>query len=165
MTLFTNRRLRPALAIAALGLAAAAFPGDTAAQTSTDEEAVRTVVTTLFEAMAARDTATMAALFADNARFAGLGREGVVYTTPGEFLSAVASATGPAWIERTYDTDVKIDGPLASVWAYYTLHLGEDFSHCGYDAFQMLKIGDAWKIVHLADSRRREGCSNTEVNE
>lgn len=164
MTLSTTRLRRFAFGIPALALASVLSGGEAAAQTTTDEDAVRTVVTTLFDAMAARDTAAMAALFAPDARFAGLGREGVSYTTPAEFMSAVAGASGPAWIERTYDTDVKIDGPLASVWTYYTLHVGDQFSHCGYDAFQMLKVDGTWKIVHLADSRRREGCTRTDVN-
>ena len=164
MTLSTTRPRHFPLTFLTLALATALSADAAAAQSTSDEEAVRTVVTTLFDAMAARDTAAMSALFAPDARFAGLGREGVSYTTPAEFLSAVAGATGPAWIERTYDTDVKIDGPLASVWTYYTLHVGEQFSHCGYDAFQMLKIDGTWKIVHLADSRRRDGCSRTDAS-
>ncbi len=158
MTFPNPRAARYAAVSALVILAAVVAAAPAAAQSSADEEAIRDVVTTLFEAMAARDTATMATLFAPGARFAGLGQDGVAYTTPAEFLSAVAGATGPRWIERTYDTEVRIDGPLASVWTYYTLHLDEQFSHCGYDAFQMLKLGGAWKIVHLADSRRREGC-------
>lgn len=132
-----------------------------AAAQSADEQAVMDVVTTMFDAMAARDTAAMGELFAPDARFAGVGRNGLSYTSAQEFMNAVASATGPAWIERTYDHEIRVDGALASVWTYYTLHLDEEFSHCGYDAFQMLKIGGEWKIVHLADSRRREGCTHT----
>lgn len=144
-----------------MALAPAGVRAQDAAVPTADEAAVKDVVLRLFDAMAARDTAAMGTLFATDARFAGLGRNGVAYTTPQEFMSAVASATGPAWIERTYDHDIRIDGVLASVWTYYTLHVGDQFSHCGYDAFQMLKVDDAWKIVHLADSRRKEGCDRT----
>lgn len=155
----STRRAVVAVGFSLLALA----PGTGWAQSGESEEAaVRDVVVRLFDAMAARDTAAMAVLFAPDARFAGLGRDGVTYTTPQEFMAAVASATGPAWIERTYDYDIRIDGPLASVWTYYTLHVGDQFSHCGYDAFQMLRVGDAWQIVHLADSRRKEGCTRTE---
>jgi uncharacterized protein (TIGR02246 family) len=150
-----------ALARAALALLLTMASAAPAAAQDADEQAVDAVVTTLFEAMAARDAAAMATLFAADARFAGLGRNGIRYTTAQEFMDAVASATGPAWIERTYDREIRIDGALASVWAYYTFHLDEQFSHCGYDAFQMLKVDGAWKIVHLADSRRAEGCTHT----
>ena len=142
-------------------VAAIAIEAAPAAAQTADEQAVLDVVNRMFEGMAARDTAAMSALFAPDARFAGVGRNGISYTTAQEFMAAVAGATGPAWIERTYDHEIRIDGPLASVWTYYTLHLDDEFSHCGYDAFQMLKIGDEWKIVHLADSRRREGCTRT----
>ena len=60
--------------------------------------------------------------------------------------------------EVLHDTEVRIDGPLAIVWTYYDFFAGENFSHCGYDAFQLLKVGGEWKIVALADTRRREGC-------
>lgn len=151
--------LRGAAAVALL--AAAAAPA--AAQASADEQAVREVVSTLFEAMAARDTATMASLFAEDARFAGVARDGTLrYTTPAEFIASVGGSSGPALNETLYDIEVRVDGPLAVVWTYYTFHLGDEFSHCGYDAFQMLKLQDEWKIVHLADSRRREGCTHQE---
>lgn len=164
MTRSKTRALQCALSTAiALG-SLQLMTGHAAAQSSADDAAVRQVVTDIFDAMAARDTAAMSALMAPDARFARRSRDGttVRYTTPGEFFEGVANATGPNWIERTYDTDVRIDGPLASVWAYYTLHVGEEFVQCGYDAFQMIKLGDAWKIVHIADTARTEGCTHTE---
>ena len=35
---------------------------------------------------------------------------------------------------------------------------GEQFSHCGVDAFQLAKYQEGWKVVTLADTRQREGC-------
>ncbi len=157
MTKMVRRLLRGAAAVALL--AGSAVPA--AAQAGADEQAVRAVVSTLFEAMAAGDTATMASLFAEDARFAGVGRDGTLrYTTPAEFIASIGEHSGPALNETLYDVEVRVDGPLAVVWTYYTFHLGDEFSHCGYDAFQMLKLQDEWKIVHLADSRRREGCTH-----
>ena len=146
----------------ALGLGLLACAATPAMAQDADEQAVIDVVNTLFEGMAARDTAAMAPLFAEGARFAGVGRDGGIhYSTPQEFMNAVAGASGPAWIERVYDIEVRIDGPLANVWTYYTFHLDDRFSHCGYDALQMLQVEGTWKIVHLADSRRTEGCTHT----
>jgi uncharacterized protein (TIGR02246 family) len=134
------------------------------AQATADEQAVRAVVDRLFEAMAVHDTATMRTLFAPDARFAGVDREGnLSYTTPDEFFEGVGrGAGGPAFNETLYDVEIRIDGPLAQVWTYYTFHVDDRFSHCGYDGFQMLKLNGEWKIVHLADSRRREGCTHQE---
>jgi hypothetical protein len=36
--------------------------------------------------------------------------------------------------------------------------VGDRFSHCGVDAFTLAKEDDAWKIVALTDTRRRQGC-------
>jgi hypothetical protein len=48
------------------------------------------------------------------------------------------------------------------VWAYYTFHRNATFSHCGVDAFMLVKVGPVWKITQLADSRRTQGCTHTE---
>lgn len=150
------RRLLPLAAV----LLATALPAQ--AQTS-DEQQVEDVVVKLFEAMAKRDTAAMSALFVQDARFAGVSPQGEVRsTTAADFMKAVAGAEGPFWIERTYDREIRVDGPIATAWTYYTLHLDERFSHCGYESFHLLKTGGAWKIVHLIDSRQREGCRHTE---
>jgi len=153
------RRALPAALLLLLGLAVPAR-----AQNAGEEQAVRDVIDALFEAMAARDTAAMRAVFADDARFAGVDRDGNLrFTTPSEFLAGIGGApAGSALNETLHDVEIRIDGPLAQVWTYYTFHLGDQFSHCGYDGFQMLKLQGAWKIVHLADTRRREGCTHQE---
>jgi hypothetical protein len=60
--------------------------------------------------------------------------------------------------EVLHDVEVRVDGPLATVWTYYDFFAGGEFSHCGYDAMQLLKVRGDWKIVALADTRRTEGC-------
>jgi len=73
-------------------------------------------------------------------------------------LVAIAKPHTEAYDERiTFDL-VKIDGELAMVWAPYKFYLGEKFSHCGVDAFQLVKINNNWKIQYLIDTRRRQGC-------
>jgi hypothetical protein len=84
-------------------------------------------------------------------------------TTPARFAAAIAGAkAGDVWNERIFDPEVRIDADLAQVWAYYTFHLNKQFSHCGVDAFMLRKVGGAWKITQLADSRRTQGCTHTE---
>ena len=69
--------------------------------------------------------------------------------------------SGGMGIIRIWDPEVRIDGDLAQVWAYYTFHRNGAFSHCGVDAFMLLKVGGEWKITQLADSRRTTGCTHT----
>lgn len=135
------------------------------AQTS-DREAILATVQKVFDAMRTRDTALLAQAFDTTARLAGVSNRGtptVNLTSPAQFGAAILRApAGDVWNERIYEPEVKVDGPVAQVWAYYTFHRNATFSHCGVDAFMLLKVGGAWKITQLADSRRTEGCTHTQ---
>lgn len=137
-------------------------PAARAQSKADDEREVIRVVERLFEAMRTRNTAELRAVFDTSAHLVSSGvRDGVPFarSMPAErFIQAVGSAQGDEWIERFYDPEVRIDGNLATVWTYYTFHLGSRFSHCGYDAFQLSRTADGWKIMSLADSRQTEGC-------
>lgn len=132
-----------------------------------DRSAVLATVQKVFDAMRTRDTSLLRQAFDTSARLAGVSTRGgpptVRLTTPAAFGSAIASApAGDVWNERIYDPEVRIDGDVAQVWAYYTFHRNKTFSHCGVDAFMLLKVGSDWKITQLADSRRTTGCSHTD---
>jgi Putative lumazine-binding len=146
-------------------LTLATRPGAAPAQTS-DREAVLTTVQRVFDAMRTRDTALLTQAFDTTARLIGVstrGTAGVSLTAPSQFAAAIARApAGDVWNERIYDPEIRIDGPVAQVWAYYTFHRNTTFSHCGVDAFMLLKVSGTWKITQLADSRRTEGCTHTE---
>jgi hypothetical protein len=126
----------------------------------TEEAAVRAVVDRLFDGMRSRDTTAMRSVFAEEAQFYGLSQTGTVRTDrPSDFITSIAGApAGLVLDEVLHDVEIRIDGPLASVWTYYDFFAGENFSHCGYDAMLLLKVQGEWKIVSLADTRRREGC-------
>jgi hypothetical protein len=125
-----------------------------------DEAAVRAVVDRLFDGMRTRDTTMIRSVFADEAQFYGLGQDGgVSIDTPGAFIQNISGApAGLVLDEVLHDVEIRVDESLATVWTYYDFFAGENFSHCGYDAMQMLKVRGEWKIVALADTRRREGC-------
>ena len=74
------------------------------------------------------------------------------------FLVAISKNLIEVYDEQiTFDV-VKIDGELAMVWAPYKFYIGEKFSHCGVDCFQLVKLNGEWKIQYLVDTRRRQGC-------
>ena len=129
-----------------------------------DREAILATVQKVFDAMRTRDTALLSQAFDSTARLVGVSSRGapsVSLTMPSQFGAAISRApAGDVWNERIYDPEVRIDGNLAQVWAYYTFHRNSTFSHCGIDAFMLLKVGTAWKITQLADSRRTEGCTH-----
>lgn len=135
-------------------------------QDAAERAAVLTTVQKVFDAMRTRDTAMLSQVFDTTARLVGVsGRGGtpsVSLTKASQFGAAIARApAGDVWNERIYDPEVRIDGNVAQVWAYYTFHRNAVFSHCGVDAFMLLKVGTEWKITQLSDSRRTDGCTHT----
>lgn len=159
-------RSRAAVLAAALALVAAA-PVHAQGASEADRRAVLATVQKVFEAMRTRDTSLLRVAFDTSARLGGVAQQGgsasIRNMTHQQFGAAIAGApAGDVWVERIFDPEVRIDGEVAQVWAYYTFHRNGTFSHCGVDAFTLLKVGAEWKISYLADSRRKTGCTHTE---
>ena len=127
---------------------------------------IMTTVHKVFDAMRTRDTVLLASAFDTTARLVSGPRNNgtsVSLITPSQFGAALNRApAGDVWIERIWDPEVRIDGDVAMVWAYYTFHRNKEFSHCGVDAFMLRRIGGQWKITQLSDSRRTTNCTHTE---
>jgi hypothetical protein len=119
------------------------------------------VVERLFDAMRQRDTAAMRAAFDTSARLIGTSnRNGVptIRVIPiQQWLEAVGRA-GVQLDERIWDPVVQSDDNLATVWVKYEFLAGNEFSHCGVDAFQLFKGASGWKIFSVADTQRRDNC-------
>ena len=150
----------------ALIAAMAAAPGPADAQES-EEAAVMAVIEEMFDAMRAGDSAAMRALLHPTATGASVSlREGVPTLTREEslddFVQAVGTPHEEVWDERIWDAEVRVDGNLATAWMKYAFYAGDEFSHCGVDAFQLFKGEDGWKVFHIADTRRREACETPE---
>jgi hypothetical protein len=146
---------------AALTLLAAAAPAR-AQDPPGDEAAVLGVVKRLFDGMRTGDSAAVRATFHRQALLATTatkqGAATVRIDTVDAFVRAVGTPHPEVWDERIRKPRVELDGPLASVWVEYSFYLGNKFLHCGIDAFQIARDGDAWRIVALMDTRRKDGC-------
>jgi hypothetical protein len=57
--------------------------------------------------------------------------------------------------ERIKFKSVQEDGTLAIVWTPYQFYFQGKYSHQGVNSFQLVKLGDAWKIQYLIDTRRK----------
>ena len=66
-----------------------------------------------------------------------------------DFAANIARQTRPM-IERMWDPEVRIDGPVATLWAPYDFYSAMEFSHCGTDAFQLAKTAEGWKVVMVS---------------
>jgi hypothetical protein len=130
------------------------------APSGSEAAAVRAVIDQLFDGMRERNTAKMGATFFADARLFGLSQDGNVRMTPAmDFVASIERAPAGVLLDEVLgEVEIRIDGQLATAWTYYDFFAGDNFSHCGYNAFQMLKAGGEWKIVSITDSRRRDGC-------
>lgn len=129
----------------------------------TEEDAVKNAVNKLFIAMKSSDARGLKESFADSAILQSLvkNKEGnfiVKDEKIQEFIDAVSKLPAGDADERIQFETIKIDGPLAIVWAPYKFYYKGKFSHCGVDSFQMAKTNGTWKIQILIDTRRKENC-------
>ena len=143
---------------------AAAPPPPPQPSYASDSAAIRLVVSRLFDGMRARDTAAMRALFHEPVAMRSVGwRQGTpVVEADGleDWFNGISSApAGLLLDERLGPPEIRVDGNLAMVWAYYEFYAGDTFSHCGVDSFQLGRTGGGWTILLLADSRRKQGCT------
>ncbi len=122
-------------------------------------DSIVAVAKRLFDGMRAHDSTTIRSAFAPGAMMSGVPRPGqpVAFEGPDQFIAA-AGRPGAPWDEQIFDPVVAVDGDLATLWVFYTFSLGEQFSHCGVDSFQLMRLGGEWKIAYLADTRRKTGC-------
>lgn len=52
--------------------------------------------------------------------------------------------------ERGFGPQALVSGALATVWMPYDLYIDGVWSHCGVDAFTMLKVAGRWQIATMA---------------
>jgi len=134
------------------------------AQTETPEsESVKKVITRLFDGMRKGDSSMVSKTFAKDMIMQTISnRQGEIQVKtdkPAGFLKAVGTAHQETWDERITFDQVLIDDNLASVWTSYQFYIGDKFSHCGVNSFQLVKGKEGWKIVYLIDTRRKENCN------
>lgn len=136
----------------------------TAAHWVEEKEDVTKPIKQLLEALQKGDSALLHQAFAEHITFAIFGSDKngkpfVRYESSLDWLLKTVGTPHPEVNnESIWDEKILVDGNLAQVWANYAFYLGKKFSHCGVNAFHLTKIGDSWKIFHLAFTRQREGC-------
>lgn len=133
-----------------------------APQTAQQEAEVLAAMNRLFDAMRNRDTAAVRQLLHPDVRMFVPSLENAApvirVMTPDAWIPSLARAV-ERLDERAIRPEVRIDGPLASIWTRYDFRIGTEFSHCGTDAFHFGRTAEGWTIIALAFTVQREGCS------
>lgn len=133
------------------------------AQNTEEEDAVIQTIQQFFDGMRSSDTSLIRATLHPDIRLQTTftDSEGKPQIRLGDieaFLVNVGSPREDIYDERIWSYDVKVEDNLATAWTPYSFFVGEKFSHCGVNAFQLFKAENGWQIIQIADTRRREGC-------
>jgi hypothetical protein len=127
----------------------------------TAEDSVKTTINMFFEGMKSADTSLIRATLTEGVIFQTIARKkegGLTVRSENvdDFIKFIATTTkGDADERITFDA-IKIDGVLASVWTPYNFYMKGQFSHCGANSFQLVKLKGLWKIQYIIDTRRRD---------
>ncbi|REE01046.1 nuclear transport factor 2 family protein [Marinoscillum furvescens] len=128
-----------------------------------EDEAILKPIRNLFEAMTLCDSTLAASCFTADAMLHGVktnenGQASLKSFPASKFISIIGKPKAEKWHEPIWDIQIQQDDQLASVWVEYAFYLGNTFSHCGVDSFQLIQTANGWKIFALADTRRTEDC-------
>ena len=147
---------------AVMALLGAHLPVRTAAAQSPAEQEVLASIRAFLDAMKAKDTTGMKLALDPVTRFTLLRPSAngtkVMMLSGADFVKTATQSDGPTYDEPIRKPVVHIDGDLATVWAEYQVRMQGKVSHCGYDSFQLARLGGRWKILSVSDTFKREGC-------
>ncbi|MBA2746417.1 MAG: nuclear transport factor 2 family protein [Flavisolibacter sp.] len=128
-----------------------------------DEESVKHVINNLFDGMRNADSASVRQCFHADARLQTVLKNQAVKLRVGEesvnnFVRMIGMPHEKIYDERIKFDMIQIDGDLAVAWTPYSFYIGSDFSHCGVNAFQLVRTEKGWKILSIIDTRRKDNC-------
>jgi len=129
------------------------------AQKNQEKPAIKQVIQNMFFAMQTGDTALFRSCFAPTVIFQTIVTKDNLTKVKTEdfeaFLKSLNKYPKGALDERIKFKSVQEDGALAIAWTPYQFYYQGKFSHQGVNSFQLVKLGDTWKIQYLIDTRRK----------
>jgi hypothetical protein len=140
----------------------AALPAAAQTKQEDDKTAVLASVQEFFDTMASRDVAGARGVLMPEGRIVSVrdqnGQAVTRTSTVEEYLKSLGGGK-QANRERIWSPEVRVHGPIASVWTPYDFWVDGKFSHCGVDIFDLVKTADGWKIAALTYTVERTGCA------
>ena len=133
------------------------FSSSIHAQKRLEKPAIKQVIQNTFRAMKTGDTALFRSCFTHSVIFQSVDTKTNTIKTENfeAFLTSLKKYPKGSLDERIKFKRIYEDGTLASVWTPYQFFYQGKFSHQGVNSFQLVKLGDTWKIQYLIDTRRK----------
>ena len=130
---------------------------------TSDAAAIKQTINTLFDAMRKGDSTLLRSVFSGSMILQSLSNEKngkpVLSTESVDGLvKDIGTPHAAVYDERVVYDAIKIDGDLACVWAPAKFYVGDQFDHCGVDAFQLIRTADGWKVFSLVHTTRKDNC-------
>ena len=145
-----TKRLRTSGICAILAAVVVALPAS--AQEALDEHArVEAIAEAALEAISNEDMIAFTDLMVDDAITVSIAeRDGEVRYSVRSRAESRARNPQNDILERGFDPEISISGPVAMVWLPYDLYVDGAWSHCGVDTFTLVRIEDGWRIASMA---------------
>ena len=139
------------LLCALLCVAGVARPAQSQAGSAADEAAAIAVADSALAAISRLDFVALTDFMLDSAvTFSAQERNGQARTSFRSRAAQRAMRFNGSITERGFCARAQVSGPLAVVWMPYDLYQNGAWSHCGVDAFTMLRTAaGAWRIASL----------------
>lgn len=135
------------------------------AQTQDEKDALA-VINKMFTEMANHNPPAIAELYTKEANLAAIikTKEGktVVRAFTGEAFSKNFAEKRGEIKEDMYAPKVEVDGDFAMVWGRYVFFIDSKISHCGVNAFHLVKTETGWKIANASSTIDSTSCTETE---
>lgn len=126
------------------------------AQNTSEKEIIKPIES-LFNAMKSADSLGVKNAFSGSAIMQTFGKNQEIRTDKVEdFAKQVGASQAGDLDEKFTISKILVDGNMASVWVPYQFYYKGNFSHCGVNSFQLVKINDEWKIQYIIDTRRKK---------
>ena len=131
-----------------------------AQQSHPEYASVKLVIDNFFESINTGNGELLASLEVEGAQILNI-REGAA----GEYEFAARNwfvaenfSSDTQLTERYWDEELLISDLLAVFWTPYDFHVDGEFSHCGVDVLNLIKIEGAWKIGHAMWTIQEPDC-------
>lgn len=131
-----------------------------------ERDAILALMDQAFDAVASRDPDDMRAIqlaegtsLSFRPRQNGAPGELEMQMSTNEALVAGDVDDGSRFTERwTVEPTVMIRGPIAVVWGEYEFWIDGEYSHCGIDSVDLVKVDGAWKIANWMWTVEKDNC-------
>ncbi|MGB5668886.1 MAG: nuclear transport factor 2 family protein [Maribacter sp.] len=129
-----------------------------------EKKAVQKTIETFFDGFHKQDSMLIKQTVSENiiVQTIGKNKEGnsVIRNEDfGKFLKSIASIPDTLQFkEKLMSFNIQVDGAMANAWTPYEFWMNNTFHHCGVNSFHLFKDENAWKIIYLIDTRRKEDC-------